>query len=371
MIDFMRSLLSSVLKDNPYLQKGVLTGILRIAKESIFSDLNNLGVYTILDLSFQDKFGFTSHEVEQLLGNYNLLDKSKEIKEWYNGYKFGNNAIKSASIYNPWSLISCVEKQGMIKPYWVNTSSNLLIKELLLKADRIVKSKLELLLSDQAIIERIDDAIVFQNIQTQETALWSLLLFTGYVTYVHQELKEGITYCHLVIPNKEIKIIYTDLIASIFQSTLPSEKIVLLEQSLSSGNIQSFAEILQEFIINSMSVFDLPSNEPEKSYHLFILGLLSILQGKYQVKSNRESGFGRYDIMLIPNNINDLGIVIEFKKTLLEDNSDIELAAKRALEQIKQKQYAQELRALGINSIKAIGIAFLGKKIYVEYETLS
>jgi len=366
MINFMRSLLSTSLKDNINLQKGVLTGILRIAKESIFSDLNNLGVYTLLDSNFQDKFGFTQTDVSKLLNDYQLDNKSTEIKKWYNGYHFG-----SITIYNPWSLISCVEKHGRLEPYWLNTSSNLLVKKLLFKADRYVKSKLELLISGQPITELIDKNIIFQHIDTQETALWSLLLFTGYLTYSNQELRDGITYCDLVIPNNEIKIIYNDIIVTIFQSTLESDKIKLLAESLMAGNILSFAEILQEFVINSISVFDLPSNEPEKSYHLFILGLLSILQGKYQLRSNRESGFGRYDIMLIPNDKNSPGIIIEFKKTLPEDNNNLELAAQRALAQIKQKHYAQELKALGIKSIKALGIAFLGKKIFVESEDLS
>jgi len=371
-VDFMRSLFSSVLKDNPSLQKGILTGILRVAKESIFSDLNNPEISTILDFEFQDKFGFTTDEVKQLLNDYSS-DKNpangvklSEIKEWYNGYQFGETII-----YNPWSLITCIKKHGVLEPYWLNTSSNLLVKKLLLRADHEVKSKLELLLSNQPITERIDKAVIFQNIENQETALWGLLLFTGYLTYSKKELREGITYCDLVIPNKEIKIIYSDLISSIFERTLPTAKIKHLAHSLASGNIPNFTEILQEFIINSMSVFDLPNNEPEKSYHLFVLGLLSIFQGKYQVKSNRESGFGRYDIMLIPNTINDLGIVIEFKKTLLEDNNNIELAAKRALAQVKQKEYAQELKALGITHVMAIGIAFLGKKISVESEILS
>lgn len=366
MIDFMRSLLSSVLKDNRFLHKGVLTGILRIAKESIFSDLNNLEVSTILDFQFQDKFGFTPQEVTQLLHDYQLQDKSAEIKQWYNGYQFSDTTI-----YNPWSLITCVSQHGTLEPYWLNTSSNLLIKKLLLQANQEVKSKLELLLSHQPVRERIDKALIFQNIETQETALWGLLLFTGYLTYAKKELIEGIIYCDLVIPNKEINIIYTDLISSIFKSTLTPDKIRHLADSLTSGNIPSFAEMLQEFIINSMSVFDLPSNEPEKSYHLFILGLLSILQGRYHVKSNRESGFGRYDIMLIPTNKHDLGIIIEFKKTVTEDNKDLAVAAKRALQQIKEKQYAQELRAMGIMNIKAIGIAFLGKELLVESESLN
>lgn len=364
-INFMRSFLSDVLKDNPYLQKGILTGILRVAKESIFSDLNNLNVATILDLKFHDKFGFTQDEVKLLLNDYDLCIKTSEIQQWYNGYQFNNTTI-----YNPWSLISCAANQGIIKPYWVNTSSNLLIKKLLLKANQAVKSKLELLISDKSIRERIDDGIVFQNIETHETALWMLLFYTGYLTYSKKELIEGITYCDLVIPNKEVKIVYTDFVASIFQSTLPSDAIHQLAHSLRNGDIPSFSEILQNFIINSMSVFDLPSNEPERSYHLFILGLLSIFQGEYQIKSNRESGFGRYDIMLIPNNKNDLGIVIEFKKTLLEDNSNLELAAKRALEQIKKKQYAQELRELGVKNIKGIDIAFLNKKLFVESENI-
>lgn len=366
MIIFIRTLLSAVLKDNPKLQKGVLTGILRVAKESIFSDLNNLDVASILDFEFHDKFGFTQNEVNLLLNDYDLNDKSSEIQQWYNGYKFYD-----ITVYNPWSLINCAKNRGILEPYWINSSGNLLVKKLLLKADHIIKSKIELLLSNQSVRERIDKAIIFQNLETKETALWSLLLFTGYLTYSKKELVEGIIYCDLVIPNKEIKIIYTDLIADIFQSTLPLDKIEHLAESLIKGNIQIFAEILQEFIINSMSVFDIPSDEPERSYHLFILGLLCILQGKYQIKSNRESGYGRYDIMLIPNDKNDLGIVIEFKKTLIQDNNDLELAAQRALEQIKQKHYAQELKSLGIKNIIGIGIAFLGKKLLVKSEALN
>lgn len=360
-IQFMRSLLTSALKDNQYLEKGVLTGILRTAKEGIFSGLNNLSVYTLLDTEFEDKFGFTEQEVKQLLTDWEMRDQLPEIQAWYNGYKFGN-----ITIYNPWSLLSCVSKKGTLKPYWLNTSDNQIIKKLISLASSEVKEELELLLNKKEIEKEITEAVIFPGIENNSKALWSLLLFSGYLTYSSCKLVIGKTYCNLTIPNQEIEILYKELITEVFERTLTSHKVNIMLRALTTGDMDTFQILLQEFLINSISMYDLPSNEPEKTYHLFVLGLLIFLSDQYQVKSNRESGLGRYDIMLIPKDITKLGIVIEFKKTAPKET--LEMAAQRALEQIKEKQYALELKNCGIKYIKLIGIAFEGKNIFVQSE---
>lgn len=363
-VQFMRSLLTSILKDNLYLEKGILTGILRTSKEGIFSGLNNLAVYTLMDTDFQDKFGFTKQEVEKLLKDSNLIDKFNEIQKWYNGYQFGNTTI-----YNPWSLLMCTKNQGVLKPYWVNTSDNQLIKKLLTLSGKEIKSDFELLLTNKTIEKEVDEAIIFPGIENNPRAIWSLLLFAGYLTYTQFRIEQGHSYCNLTIPNKEIELLYSSFIKDIFESTLTNPKVNILLTSLTTGQIDIFSELLQEFIINTISIYDLPNNEPEKSYHLFVLGLLVLLSDTYQVKSNRESGLGRYDIMLIPKNKKDLGIIIEFKKVSSSDKS-LEKSAKKALDQIVEKNYAQELKDLDIKHIKFLGIAFQGKKILVKSKDL-
>ncbi len=336
-VKFLRSLLTSVFKDNIYLERGVLTGILRAAKEGIFSGLNNLSSYTLINKQFQDKFGFTSQEVKSILKDQKLSDKIHEIQTWYNGYLFG-----STTIYNPWSVLMCASERGLLQPYWLNTSDNQLVKKLITVSDEEVKKDLELLLSDQTIEKTIDEAIIFPGIEKDPAALWSLLLFTGYLTYTHLELKEGLTTVTLTIPNKEIMILYKNLIKSIFETSLPSPNAAALLKSLTTGDAISFAELLQKFISSSVSVYDLPSNEPEKSYHLFVLGLLVLLSDNYEIKSNRESGHGRYDIMIIPKKITKLGIVIEFKK--VSSNETLELAAQKMKFNISFSQFIQQIQ---------------------------
>jgi len=328
---FFRSLFASVFKDNSYLERGVMTDILRAAKEGIFSGLNNLDVYSITHTKFQDKFGFTQNEVKQLLNDQNLPSKLSEIQEWYNGYLFGETTI-----YNPWSLNMYAKERGILLSYWANTSDNQLIKKLLIYTTEDVKKDLEALLNGQTIETEIHEAVIFPGIEQNPIALWSLLLFTGYLTYIKKEIIRSELICVLTIPNLEIKILYEKLIRNIIEDTFSASNAKILLTALITGNTEVFSELLQEFISSSMSVFDLPKNEQEKSYHLFILGLLVYLMDTYDVKSNRESGFGRYDIMLIPKDPNKLGIVMEFKKA--KDDETIEQAAHKALEQIKQKK---------------------------------
>ncbi len=353
MIDFMRSLLTAVLKDNSYLERAVLTGILRAAKEGIFSGLNNLRVYTLLQEKFADKFGFTTSEVDVLLAHTHLTRKNESIKDWYNGYTFGKTTI-----YNPWSLLECIDHKGVVDPYWANTSDNELVRRLIAQADEAVKSELELLLSDKPIVKEID-----------EKALWSLLLFAGYATFNSLRKKAGKTFCSLILPNKEIKFLYRNLISSIFDESLGGSRIQNLKESLLAADSERFEEMMQDFVLKSMSAFDIPENEPEKSYHLFVLGLLVTFSDLFEVKSNHESGYGRYDILLIPHDKKNWGLILEFKKvsareTLADD-------AKKALKQIENKEYVHELGARGIKKKAAFGIACKGKKILVNSKILN
>jgi predicted AAA-ATPase/PD-(D/E)XK nuclease superfamily protein len=364
MVEFIRNLFSAALKDNNALEFGVLTGILRTAKEGIFSGLNNLNVCTLLEQDFSDKFGFTQHEVDTLLTDYNMQNQCTDIKQWYNGYQFANTII-----YNPWSLLMFIHKRGNLALYWVNTSDNALVKMLITRSDETVKTELESLLQEKTIKKTIDESFVFPSMERSEIAIWSLLVFSGYLTPRKQKLAEGQWLCELAIPNQEVFILYKNLIRSSFQEVLTDTNIKALREALAHGNGKLFEKILQEYLLNSTSMFDLPSKEPEKSYHLFVLGLLVTLQDLYEVDSNRESGYGRYDIMLIPKDITKRSIIIEFKRIF--DDEDLGTAATQALEQIHDKQYAQNLKKRGIQTITAFGIAFKGKEVLLKQEEIN
>lgn len=361
LVDFMRGLLTAALKDNTFLERSILTGILRTAKEGIFSGLNNLKVHTILHNAFADKFGFTPQEVEKLLEEYLLLEKSSAIKDWYNKYNCG-----AVALYNPWSLFGCIDNKGALNLYWANTSDNFLVKKLIARADETVKKKLEDLLDDATMQTEINSSLVLPTLEHNPTAVWSLLLFAGYLTYTHCELKEGKDICTLIIPNKEIKILYKHLINDILQQSLTATKIQAILEILSAGDSKKLTELLQEFVINSMSAFDISATEPEKSYHLFVLGLLVLLSDIYKIRSNRESGYGRYDIMLIPHNKQKAGIIIEFKKASPLKSELLDTIAEKALQQIIEKNYAQDLKDAGVSTIIAFGVAFQGKKVYAR-----
>ena len=361
MVNFVRSLLTAVLKDNTSIGRGFLTGILRTAKEGIFSGLNNLDVFSLLSTRLSDKFGFTTAEVDALLDARGLSSKSVEIKAWYNSYR-----CRSVSLYNPWSLLKCVDDNGALRPYWVNTSDNALIKELIAHADTTVKEEFELLIGGSSIVKEVNEAFVFPDMSNNSTILWSLLLFSGYVTYTDHELINGKDMCTLIIPNKEIALLYGNLVQEIIKGSLREPQIVSMLDALVSGNKEIFGALLHEFIINSMSVYDISDKEPERSYHLFVLGLLVLLNDSYEILSNRESGYGRYDIMLVPRDLSKSGIVIEFKKALASQGESLENAADKALEQIEEKKYEQSLRAKGIQKIFCYGIGISGKNVLVK-----
>jgi len=360
-ITFMRGLLIRGLKGNVNLEKGILTGILRVAKESIFSGLNNLVVSTLLESKYDSYFGLLESEVEEIFNDYGLEYRLEEIKEWYNGYYFGEKTL-----YNPWSIINCIYYQGELKPYWINTSGNEIIRDLIINGNSEIKSNLELLIKGQSIEKKIDENIIFADIDKKSSSLWSFLLLSGYLRASSSERRGARLYCDLEIPNQEIKYIYEEIILDWFDENITSQKLKLMLEALTSGDVEIFSGVFREFILNSMSSFDIDGDAPEKTYHAFVLWLLLNLRDDYQVRSNRESGYGRYDVMIIPNQKNKLGIIIEFKKVNEYKKESLEEAVEEALKQIDEKRYKQELLAQGIEEILELGIAFSGKEIMVK-----
>jgi hypothetical protein len=366
-IHFIRSLLSAVFKDNRYLKRGVLTGILRTAKEGIFSGLNNLSVCTLLSEHFADKFGFTAPEVDQLLTDQAIAYKAEVIKAWYNGYRVG----KQTFIFNPWSILECASNDGELMPYWVNTSSNDLVKKLIARSNLQVKTELESLVIPYAppLIKKIDEGFIFPGIENHPSALWSLLLFSGYITYARRTVTgEGEYECELVIPNKEIQTLYTRLITDIITQSLRSESLESMLHAFITGNVATFEHALQEFVVGSMSYYDVADTDPERSYHVFILGLLMALKDTYHIKSNREAGLGRYDLMLVPKSKKGAGIIIEFKKASVRDKETLEQATDRAMEQIIAKKYAHEVREHGVDHVLMYAIGIQGKQVLIKMQ---
>ncbi len=359
-IDFTRNWLSAGLKDNSHLERGVLTGILRIAKESIFSGLNNIITFTILNEEFRDKFGLLESEVKELLTQCGLSHQLSSISQWYDGYRIGS----CSGIHNPWSVLNCIAKNGTLSPYWVNTSDNALMKHLIAKGTDDLKADIEELLRGGIVEKTIEEGIVFPNLEQSPTAVWSLLLFSGYLT-IDERPTYGIP-CRLRIPNIEVSELYKTMVIDWFKTSIHERKYRLLLSSLTSGDIDTFSQLFREFMISSVSVFDVSSEEPEKIYHAFILGMLIGLKDQYEVKSNRESGLGRYDVCLIPKKTSDLGIIMEFKKVGRFEKIDLEQAVASALKQIEDRQYAQELLDHGVSRILYLAFAFEGKNVLIR-----
>jgi len=370
MIQFMRSLLSKALKTNSALQKAFLTGITRIAKEDIFSGLNNLSVRTILDTKYSDKFGFTQSEVDQLLVGYNLVDKKDEIKNWYDGYIFGD-----INIYNPWSLLSCIENKGICKTYWANTSDNKLVKKIIAgsnqKVNQEVKKEIELLLQGYTLTDKkINENVSLSDLENDNQEPWSLLLFTGYLTAISHTIIDENYYYTLAIPNTEIIKLYRELVLQALSSYISFDTLKQLLDAFIKGDTKTVEHYLQEFILNNCSFYDLP----ERSVHMLVLGLLAGLADRYKIQSNRESGHGRYDIMLTPKtpqNLRDPGILIEFKRAKSKDGEKLVVFAQEALEQIKNLNYKTQIKADGYQGqIFCYGIAVSGKYVVVVMEKI-
>lgn len=367
--DFIRNLLNATFKDNPYLARGIMTGITRISRESIFSDLNHLKVVTTTSNKYADCFGFTEEEVFNSLKEYGLEDRTNEVKKWYDGFCFG----KVKDIYNPWSILNYLDNRTAA-PYWVNTSSNHLIGKLLQEGNKQVKESFEKLLRKECIYAEIDEQIVYDQLDIDENAIWSLMLASGYLKVNNSRIKET---------NDEWNQIY-ELSVTNFEVLLMLKKLVRSWFAPSASNYNEFIKALLQDDIKAMnlymnrialsvfSFFDTgkkPSAaaEPERFYHGFVLGLIVDLEERYRITSNRESGFGRYDIMLEPKSANDPAIIIEFKIQDPEDEKNLSQTVEAALQQIDAKNYALDLLDKGIPAerIRKYGFAFCGKTVLI------
>ncbi len=365
MVNFMRGLLTAAFKDNKHLGRAVLTGILRTAKEGIFSGLNNLSVCTLPSDYFADKFGFVAKEVDELIKNQEIAISPDAVKQWYNGYRTGEDTL----VYNPWSIIECAKNKGRLLTYWVNTSDNKIIKKVITNSSAQAKKELGDLLSGAQLNKEIDDAFIFPGIENSQTALWSLLMFSGYITYSHRGITgRGKYLCSLVIPNNEIKALYEDLLIDIFNESLKTVTHDYMVKALIDGKAEMFSKMLTDFVMNSMSFYEFGEDEPEKSYHIFFMGLLAFLKSTYEIRSNRESGMGRFDIMLIPKDKTKLGILFEFKKSDSNKKAAFTRAINDAFKQVQEKHYVQELHAQSVTNIITYAIAFYGKELVIKHE---
>ncbi len=370
-VPFMRNLLSGAFKDNSNLYKGIITGILRVSKESIFSGLNNISVYSVLDNQFSDKFGFTELEIKQILKDFEIKNKYQEIKKWYNGYMFG----KSENIYNPWSILSyMLEHEEGFKTFWSYTSSNELIKEQIKKKSAAnIRGEILKLINGEAIKKDLEANFVFPDLETDSDLLWTLFIYSGYLTIRKQISRKEY---ELVIPNYEIQTIYKDTILNWLRVDIKIQKTLLQDtaNNLINNNIGKFEIGFKEIIGDTFSYYDTAKNN-EYIYHAYILGLLAIIGDDYIIKSNKESGEGRYDIMLIPHDKNKNGVVIEIKQTQKqqEKENDTDFAKRinkdieNAFNQIETNKYYKELieNKIQNKNIIKIPIVFAGKEPFV------
>jgi hypothetical protein len=364
-VGFLRLLYSNCLKDNDYLERAVMTGIFRVAKESIFSGLNNLKVSTLLDSEFADKFGFTPDEVHQILTDFDALSHEEEVKNWYNGYIFGRNQV----IYNPWSILNFVDGTDReLKPFWVNTSSNDIIKDLIVNGSANVKREIEVLLNGGTLQKSITEDVVFGNINTSQDAIWNFFLFSGYLKVVERINVNNKQQGLFKIPNLEIQTIFEDSILHWFVQSETQDEFNAVLENLKKGRVKDFSKFFADFIKNVCSYYDFADKEPERVYHALVLGMMVQMQSEYRISSNRESGYGRYDIILHPLKMELPAYVFEFKKFDDEDEATIQDTLEAAMQQMKELEYASVLEQEGHTNITHIAIAFKGKEVKVKYE---
>ena len=358
-INFFQVFYSSALKTNDSLKYGILTGITRIIKEGIFSGLNNLKVDTILNKKFSEYFGLLESEVIKMLDYFEMKYKIEEVKEWYNGYIFGDKRV-----YNPWSIINYVDN-GEIKAYWANVSGNTLLENMLDQAGEDVYTDLKRFTDGESIEKYISDGTTIKSLLSNDDEIWQLFLYSGYLTKAKEqseidETSEYTNIYNLKIPNKEIRKYFGNMFLNRFFGT--ELKTSILIKALESGDIKKFEKTLGEIMVNMLSHFDLDS-EMEKIYQVFMIGLVGFLMGKYEIISNNESGYGRYDLAMIPIKSNEKAYLMEFKISKTEKG--MTLKAEEALKQIDEKKYDTRLKARGIKNILKIGIAFYGKKVKI------
>ena len=367
LVTFTRSMFNSAFKTNPYLERGVMTGITRVSKESIFSDLNNLKVVTTTSDEYADAFGFTEQEVFAALEEFGYVEREK-VKFWYDGFFFG--ALKD--IYNPWSILNYLDT-GKFTTYWANTSSNSLVGKLIREGSKGIKTEFERLLEGEHLITPIDEQIVYNQLNGSEKAIWSLLLASGYLKVLsyeeYEKDGEDITEpkYELAITNHEVKLMFRQMVRGWFDRVYSDYND--FEKALLLGDVEAMNEYMNRVSSDMFSYFDTTTRiEPERFYHGFVLGLMVSLENRYIITSNRESGFGRYDIMLEPKNKEEVAIIIEFKVFNTRRDKSIEDTVQAALQQIEDKNYEADLIARGVpkENIRKYGFAFRGKEVYIE-----
>ena len=356
-IQFIRDLFSSALKDNPHIAFGFLTGILRVAKESIFSGLNNINVNSLLERRYSDYFGFTTEEVQAMATYYQADDKMSELQEWYDGYKFGNTEI-----YNPWSVLKYFNNYCEAEPYWVQTSENSTIREIIKGLDTSTCENLRALLNGSAVESIVDTSIIYPKLKEQQTNIFGFLLMTGYLKSIKTTRANGICLCELSIPNKEIQSVYSQEIVALLADKIDSTAINLLQQYLITKNGPALQNVLKRFLLETVSYYD---TLKENYYQGLLLGMTGLFTNTYYVSSNRESGEGRYDIQLQPKTAAMPGIIIEIKAAKDATEEQLKALAANALAQVESKHYDTELMAHGITTVYKYGIAFSGKKVEI------
>ena len=361
-INFFQTFFSSALKTNNSLKYGILTGITRIIKEGIFSGLNNLYVNTILSKDYSEYFGLLESEVIEMLEYFDMKYKIEEVREWYNGYIFGESKV-----YNPWSIVNYVRKKE-IKAYWANVSGNTLLENMLDHAGESVYDDLKRFTDGESIEKYISDGTTIKSLLNNDDEIWQLLLYSGYLTKDEKQKEIDVTseytdVYNLRIPNKEIRKYFGNMFLNRFFGT--EVKTNILIKALENGDIKKFEKTLGEIMINMLSHFDL-DKEMEKIYQVFMIGLVGFLMGKYEIISNDESGYGRYDLAMIPIKSNEKAYLMEFK--ISKTKKGMEERAQKALKQIDEKKYDTKLKARGIKNILKIGVAFYGKEVKVVFK---
>lgn len=370
LVAFTRSMFNSTFKTNPWLERGIMTGITRVSKESIFSDLNNLEVVTTTSDKYATSFGFTEEEVFAALETFGMEQEKEQVKRWYDGFIFGSHR----DIYNPWSILNFLDKENFTT-YWANTSSNSLVSKLIREGNRKIKEQFQILLRGESICSTIDEQIVYNQLDGNERAVWSLLLASGYLKVLsfesYGDIPEGTNPKYeLALTNLEVRLMFQNMIHDWFAEVEEDYNDFIL--ALLRGDRKEMNAYMNRVAMNTFSYFDTgrkPSGqEPERFYHGFVLGLIVDLQSRYSITSNRESGFGRYDVILEPKHPQtDDAIILEFKVFDAEEEATLQDTVEAAKKQIEEKQYAAQLLTGGIPAerIRSYGFAFEGKKVLI------